>query len=62
MRPSDSRLSPLLTAAGVLIALLAVVGTQFLGWEWGSGGAVPTVIGVAVAGIAVAVAANRRLS
>lgn len=29
--------SPLLTAIGVAVALVAVVGTQVLGWAWGSG-------------------------
>ena len=62
MDSSESRQSPLLTAVGVLVALVAIVGTQFLGWEWGSGQLVPTAIGVGVAGIAVAVAARRRLS
>ena len=62
MVDSDDRQSPLLTAAGVLVALVAIVGTQFLGWEWGSGGFVPTTIGVIVAGIAIVVAAKRALS
>jgi len=62
MVASDGRQSPLLTAVGVVVALVAVVGTQVLGWEWGSGGGVPTTIGIAVAGIAVAVAARRVLS
>lgn len=51
--------SSLLTAFGVLIALVAIVGTQFLGWEWGSGQLAPTVIGVLVAGIAVFVFVRR---
>lgn len=58
----NSRQSSLRTAVGVLVALVAIVGMQFLGWEWGSGQLVPTVIGVAVAVIAVAIAANRALS
>ena len=62
MDSGESRQSPLLTAVGVLVALIAIVGTQFLGWGWGSGQTVPTVIGVAVASIAVAVAARRALS
>lgn len=62
MTSSDSSQSPLLTAVGVLVALVAIIGTQVLGWEWGSGQLVPTVIGVAVAGIAVAVTVRRRLS
>ncbi|MFB6293656.1 MAG: multidrug transporter [Halonotius sp.] len=47
------------TVIGVVAALVAVVGTQLLGWEWGSGQTVPTVIGVVVAVVAVAVALNR---
>ncbi|MFC7115179.1 multidrug transporter [Natronoarchaeum sp. GCM10025703] len=38
---------------GLLVAVVAIVGTQMLGWEWGSEQLVPTIIGVAVAGIAV---------
>lgn len=41
------------TTLGVLFAIVAIVGTQFLGWEWGSGQTVPTSIGVVVAGLAV---------
>nr|WP_245810764.1 multidrug transporter [Halorubrum halodurans] len=47
------------TVLGVLVAIVAVVGTRFLGWEWGSGRLVPTVVGVAAAGIAVVVVARR---
>ncbi|GAA0548707.1 hypothetical protein GCM10008994_24520 [Halorubrum ejinorense] len=47
---------------GLLVAGGAIVGTRFLGWEWGSGGSVPTGVGVAVAVVAVAVVASRRLS
>lgn len=39
------------TALGILVALVAVVGSQFLGWEWGGGQLLPTVIGVAVAAV-----------
>lgn len=53
--------SSLTTVFGLLIALVAIVGTQFFGWEWGDGQLVPTIIGVAVAGIAVVIVA-RRLS
>lgn len=38
---------------GLLVAVVAVVGTQFLGWEWGSGQLLPTIIGVAAAGVAL---------
>ncbi|WP_276253993.1 multidrug transporter [Halomontanus rarus] len=51
--------SSLLTAFGVLIALVAVVGTQVLGWEWGTGQLAPTVIGLLVAAIAVLVFVRR---
>lgn len=51
--------SSLLTAFGVLIALVAVVGTRVLGWEWGTEQLAPTVIGVLVAGIAVLVFVRR---
>lgn len=53
--------SSIVTAFGIIIALVAVVGTQFLGWEWGSGQLVPTIIGVAVAGVAVFVVLRRAL-
>ena len=38
---------------GLLIAIVAITGTQVLGWEWGDGRLLPTVIGVVVCGIAV---------
>ena len=57
----QSNQSSLVSAFGLLIALVAVVGTRVLGWEWGSGRLVPTLIGVAVAGVAVAVVAARLL-
>lgn len=38
---------------GFLIAVVAIVGTQILGWEWGDGRLVPTLIGVIAAGVAV---------
>jgi biopolymer transport protein ExbB/TolQ len=62
MVASDDCQSTLLTTVGLLVAVVAIVGTQFLGWEWGSGGLAPTTIGVIVAGIAVLVAAKRALS
>ncbi|MDF9747211.1 multidrug transporter [Natrinema salsiterrestre] len=52
--------SPLVTAIGVTVALVAIVGTQFLGWEWGSGQLVPTIIGVVAAVVAVFVFLSRR--
>jgi biopolymer transport protein ExbB/TolQ len=62
MSSNEAAQSALFTAVGVIVAIGAVVGTQLLGWEWGSGQLMPTAIGVAVAGIAVAVAVKRRLS
>jgi biopolymer transport protein ExbB/TolQ len=50
---------PVATVLGVLVAIVAVVGTRFLGWEWGSGRLVPTIVGVVAAGIAVVVVARR---
>jgi uncharacterized membrane protein len=52
--------SSLGTAIGVAVALVAIVGTQFLGWEWGSGRLVPTIVGVAAAVVAVYVTLTRR--
>ncbi|AGB30114.1 hypothetical protein Natpe_0172 [Natrinema pellirubrum DSM 15624] len=52
--------SPLFTAIGVAVALIAIVGTQFLGWEWGDGRLVPTVIGVVAVAIAVVAVLARR--
>lgn len=54
--------SPLVTGFGLLIAIVAVVGTQFFGWEWGTGQFVPTIIGVAVAGVAVVLVVRRALN
>jgi len=51
--------SSLGTAVGGIVALVAVVGTQVLGWEWGSGQVVPTLIGAVVAGLAVAFVVRR---
>ncbi|ELY65834.1 hypothetical protein [Natrinema versiforme] len=51
--------SPLVTAIGLAVALVAIVGTQVLGWEWGSGQLLPTIIGVAAAVVAVFVFLDR---
>ncbi|MFC6736021.1 multidrug transporter [Halolamina salina] len=54
--PGRSSDSPVLFLIGLAVAAVAVVGTTFLGWEFGeSSGSVPVVIGVAcaVAGVAV---------
>jgi biopolymer transport protein ExbB/TolQ len=53
--------SPVVTAVGLLVAIVAIVGTQFFGWEWGSGQLIPTIIGAVVAGIAVVIVARRAL-
>lgn len=53
--------SPLAVVLGVAFAAIAFVGAQFLGWEWGSGQTIPTVIGVAAAGTAVVLLAIQRL-
>lgn len=52
--------SPLVTAVGVAFALVAIVGTRFLGWEWGSGQLIPTILGVVAAILAVFVIRTRR--
>jgi len=52
--------SPIITAIGIAVALVAIVGTQYFGWEWGSGQLVPTIIGVVAAVIAVVVVFTRR--
>ena len=59
MGPGYEEQSSWVTALGLLVALVAIVGTQFLDWEWGSGQLVPTIIGVVVAGIAVLLVARR---
>jgi biopolymer transport protein ExbB/TolQ len=54
--------STLGTVVGILVALVAVVGSQFLGWEWGGGQLVPTIIGVVVAVVAIVLAGQRALA
>ncbi|MFC3957728.1 multidrug transporter [Halovivax cerinus] len=49
------------TVLGALVALVAVVGTQFLGWEWGDGQLVPTVIGAIAAAIAIVLITRQYL-
>lgn len=44
---------------GLLVAIVAVIGTQVFGWEWGDGRLVPTLIGVAAAGVAVVLVARK---
>ncbi|WP_224214530.1 multidrug transporter [Natrinema longum] len=53
--------SSLVTAFGLIVAMVAVVGTQVFGWEWGASQLAPTIIGVVVAGIAVVVIARRLI-
>lgn len=53
--------SSLGSALGLLIAVVAIVGTQVFGWEWGSGLLLPTMIGVGAAGIAILFLAGRVL-
>lgn len=50
MGPSNSNQPPLITALGIAVLVVALVGTQFLDWEWGSGQLVPSLIGVGVVG------------
>lgn len=54
--------STLVTAFAICIALVAIVGTQFFGWEWGSGQLTPTLLGVGVACLAVLLFLYRRIS
>lgn len=54
--------SSVVAGLGVLVALVAVIGTRFLGWEWGDGLLIPTLIGVGVTGIAVIVVGRRVLN
>ena len=53
--------SPVFAVVGVVVAAVALVGTQVLGWEWGSGQLIPTMIGAAVAVFAVFAVASKRL-
>lgn len=52
--------SPVFALVGVVVAAVAVLGTRVLGWEWGSGQLLPTMIGVAVAAFAVVGVAGRQ--
>ncbi|WP_049952859.1 hypothetical protein [Halostagnicola larsenii] len=54
--------SSVITAVGLLFALIAIVGTQFLGWDWGTDQLVPTLIGVVAAGAAILVVSRRLLT
>lgn len=48
-----------MVAVGLLVAVVAIIGTQVFGWEWGDGQLIPTMIGVAVAAIAVMLVVKR---
>lgn len=50
--------SSLGAAIGLVVAVVAIVGTLAFGWEWASGELLPTIIGVAVCGIAVILVAR----
>jgi len=51
--------SPLLQVLGGLVGVVALVGTQLLGWEWGGGQLLPTLLGVAVAAVALTLTVTR---
>ena len=34
------------TVIGIAVCVIAVLGGQFLGWEWGSGQPIPFIIGI----------------
>jgi multisubunit Na+/H+ antiporter MnhG subunit len=56
--------STVTTVFGVLVGLIAIVGTTFLGWEWGASFAeqpIPFVLGAGVAIIALALTVQKRL-
>ena len=59
MVPRYQDQSSVVTAFGLLIAIIAIVGTQFFGWKWGSGQLIPTIIGVVVAAIAVVIVVRK---
>lgn len=50
------------TAIGLLVAIVAVLGSQFLGWEWGAGQTIPTILGVVVACLAVVLVTREKLA
>ncbi|WP_436936225.1 multidrug transporter [Halovenus marina] len=55
----EGRQPSLGTVLGALVAGVAVVGTQFLGWEWGSEQVVPTLVGVTAAVVAAGLVAKQ---
>lgn len=59
--PGGRTRSPVFAIVGVVVAAVALVGTQVLGWEWGSSQLVPTLIGAAVATFAIVALASERL-
>lgn len=57
--------SSVVTVLGILVALIAFVGTTFLGWKWGPSlgeQPVPFVIGACVAVVAIALVLREGLS
>lgn len=56
------RQSPVAAAIGLLFAIVAIIGTEVLGWKWGGGQLVPTLIGIVAAGIAVFLIGKERLT
>jgi len=61
---TDSDSPSILTILGVVVALVAVVGTSFLGWEWGASFAeqpVPFVIGACAVIVALGYTLSQRL-
>ena len=51
--------SSIVTAFGLMVAIVAIIGTQVFGWEWGDGQLIPTIIGITVVAIAVLVVVRR---
>ena len=47
------------TAVGIAVCVVAVLGSQFLGWEWGPWQLIPALIGIAAV-VAAGVLAYQR--
>ena len=54
--------SSVIAGFGFIIAIVAIIGTQFMGWEWGDGQLVTLIIGVIIAGIALLVVGRRMVN
>lgn len=50
------------TVVGIVAVAIAIIGSQFLEWEWGSGQLAPTLVGVAVVGVVALLFVRERLS